>query len=962
MQPTTIQSEKFALDGPIHIAVAAVVIAVLLCLFAWSLRRERDVIGRRNTLLFWGLRTVAACVALWMLLAPSMIRSERTTTRQSVAIVVDTSLSMGTIDPPDAAEDLRWSIATDSATDGSATAGADRAVAAALLAEQRLTEAVAAWRDQQPEWVALQFAADAHRAIQRTRDHAREIATRLEQLSSRPGSDDSMSAEGPSQQVAQVLQMLDGTDYRALGSLATNFLQGREALQAGWRESLVDVQHQTVGMRRRLVELAHAVAMLEDAMLEDARATDLRQLRQLSRLERVSRFVRSIDSTVLQSIRETANVRHALFDGSFTPLADHEDLSLELDRFLERVPGDQGEESAGAASGLPVTNLTGALERIHQMRSEQPVAAVILLTDGGHNQPDGRDPRDAAGEIGTPVYVVPIGNTRRVRDVDLKSVSAPSVVMKDDDVVIEAAIGAYDCEGERLRVELLRNGAVIQHHDVPVDSATALMRVRFNARISDVGMQTFQLRVVPLEGELSEENNFEQFQVNVTRNHISVLLADGLPRWEYRYLAHLFRRDQNVQCDELLFQPREIATGSPDKRAAFPTTVDDWAQYDVILLGDVSPEQLPVPAQESLVEFVRQRGGTLVMIAGDEYLPGAFVNQPLEALLPVTRAEHIDPNEAREGYAFQVTADGWKHHALMIADTESSTRIAWDFVNRHSPLYALSPFRRARPSARTLIAAVPRAAAGRDSEGAENALLCWQPAGRGRIVFLASPETFRLRYLRGDRLHYRFWGQLLRWAIASDLGTGSELIRIRTDRPDYRGGDSVQVVVRLKDELGVPVEDALIEAVALDADGTRLAIPLQPEPSDPGRYQGTFDRLNSGIYRVEPKGEAINELLHTFERESEPTPTASFTVRSPLNLEILDTRSDRALARQIAEATGGQVLPPTAVREVLELTDLQPIVEETSQRLPLWVRWKYLWIVFGCLFSEWVVRKRLGLS
>jgi hypothetical protein len=56
------------------------------------------------------------------------------------------------------------------------------------------------------------------------------------------------------------------------------------------------------------------------------------------------------------------------------------------------------------------------------------------------------------------------------------------------------------------------------------------------------------------------------------------------------------------------------------------------------------------------------------------------------------------------------------------------------------------------------------------------------------------------------------------------------------------------------------------------------------------------------------------------------------------------------------------VLPPTAFNEVLMLTNLDPIITEASEVLPLWVQWKFLWIVFGCLFSEWVIRKQMGLS
>jgi hypothetical protein len=60
--------------------------------------------------------------------------------------------------------------------------------------------------------------------------------------------------------------------------------------------------------------------------------------------------------------------------------------------------------------------------------------------------------------------------------------------------------------------------------------------------------------------------------------------------------------------------------------------------------------------------------------------------------------------------------------------------------------------------------------------------------------------------------------------------------------------------------------------------------------------------------------------------------------------------------------TGGQVLPSTSVEEVLELTNLDPIVTEKIERRPLWLEWKYLWIVFGCLQTEWIIRKWKGLS
>jgi hypothetical protein len=64
---------------------------------------------------------------------------------------------------------------------------------------------------------------------------------------------------------------------------------------------------------------------------------------------------------------------------------------------------------------------------------------------------------------------------------------------------------------------------------------------------------------------------------------------------------------------------------------------------------------------------------------------------------------------------------------------------------------------------------------------------------------------------------------------------------------------------------------------------------------------------------------------------------------------------------QLAQMTGGQVIPPTAVGEVLELASFTPDVKEQTQSTPLWNRWSNIVLVLGCLFTEWIVRKAKGL-
>ena len=180
----------------------------------------------------------------------------------------------------------------------------------------------------------------------------------------------------------------------------------------------------------------------------------------------------------------------------------------------------------------------------------------------------------------------------------------------------------------------------------------------------------------------------------------------------------------------------------------------------------------------------------------------------------------------------------------------------------------------------------------------------------------------------------------------------------------------VEVQVELLDAQGQPV---LWEPTTekLDDESLRLqvgsgenlrSVPLQPHDNQPGHFHAEIESLPPGVYQVRPIGAIVDDLLATAESTDEDELQATFTVNAEIPTELVDTRCNRVLASQIAELAGGQVVPPTAVKEILTLTNLEPVVSHRVQRQPLWLRWKYLWLVFGCLQTEWIIRKWKGLS
>ena len=193
-----------------------------------------------------------------------------------------------------------------------------------------------------------------------------------------------------------------------------------------------------------------------------------------------------------------------------------------------------------------LTDLSSALNRVAQESSKQGIDAVVMVTDGGHNVP--ADPREAAAALrGLPLFIVPIGAVEMPRDAILHHLHAPRAVFKNDIAVVDAMVTAYSCDGEELRVELLSDGLLVDQHIIDVASKMFDGRISFQWKGVVPGKHSLRIRIVPVPGELTLDNNEGRVEIEVMEDVIKVLVADDLPRWEFRYLVNLFKRDKHVE-------------------------------------------------------------------------------------------------------------------------------------------------------------------------------------------------------------------------------------------------------------------------------------------------------------------------------------------------------------------------------------------------------------------------------
>ena len=234
-------------------------------------------------------------------------------------------------------------------------------------------------------------------------------------------------------------------------------------------------------------------------------------------------------------------------------------------------------------------------------------------------------------------------------------------------------------------------------------------------------------------------------------------------------------------------QDAELEAGLAKSKLPEAKDRDPLLDYDCILLGDVS---LRTAARRSAStgNYVSERGGTLVMIAGKRHLPMAYAtmaDEPFAKMLPVESPTELK-NEM--GFLLRATSEG-KSQPFLQLDPQAPV-FAWPELPKH--YWGIVGKR--KPAATILLA--PAADDKTKATTDEFGIVAQHSYGLGRVLFVGIDSTWRWRFRVGDPYHHRFWGQVARWAAAEKLlPAGNRHVRYVAEPVYVR--DEVEVAARL---------------------------------------------------------------------------------------------------------------------------------------------------------------------
>jgi uncharacterized membrane protein len=603
------------------------------------------------------------------------------------------------------------------------------------------------------------------------------------------------------------------------------------------------------------------------------------------------------------------------------------------------------------------TRMGDALERALNDLAGQPLSAILLFSDGGQNL--GEDPVAVARRaraLGVPVYTIGVGDPLPPRDVTVTEVLADGVVRKGDEVIVSVGLKQRGSpRAAHLPVTLrvlegpLPRGEALASAEGVFAGTQEATTVSLSFVPQQTGTLTLQVSAPPQPGEVSRENNHRTFTVRVVEKKLRILYLEAAPRWEYRYLKNAILRDTSIQFACLLTEADPRLGGEGNVRiTGFPRDAAALFRYDIVILGDLPRETFSGEQLTLLRRFVQERGGSLIVIAGERSMPWAYRATPLADILPVVLPEAQEEVRDDEPFRLQLTEEGKRHPMLLLAPSPEASARIWE---RLPGVYWAGSVPRVKPGA-TVLAVHPT----RRSEHGPLPLLAVQQTGEGRCYLSLVDSTWQWRFRLGDTQFYRYWGQVLRWLAPHELPGENRTVRLTADRSRYALGERVTLRARLLTPEFHPLRVPAVTARVRSREAGPATVRLLARPGAPGLYETEWLPPRAGSFEVSLGARGFSGQGTGDAAEA----SVRFVVEAVL-LEQEKPEMDPALLERVAAAAGGDRVPLEEVARIPErLRDARRQVTSRVEH-ELWDT--PLPLALFCLFlvGEWVLRKRRGL-
>ena len=622
------------------------------------------------------------------------------------------------------------------------------------------------------------------------------------------------------------------------------------------------------------------------------------------------------------------------------------------------------------------TRVGETIQQIVNRERGGPIAGIVLVSDGRNNA--GQDPQRAissAVDAGIPIYPIGIGSDREVQNVRVTDIQVPPRAFPNDKFKIKGIIQATGLEGQTVHVNLVSTDTEDKEAELLEDETDIRLlkggqpvAVEFEVSRQDEGKRKYIIRVNPPPRDLDNRDNQREAVVEIIERRSKILLVVGGPTRDYRFLRNQLYRDENVESHVWLQSAKQGADQEADQMLEdFPRNRDEMYQYDCIVAFDPDWGALSAEQVNLLEKWVAEQAGGMIIIAGAVNTPewtraerGNEVIDIIRRLYPVSFYSQGSPRlklgrfGGSEPFPLEFTREGRAAEYLWLGETATDSQLAWEEWEGVYGYYAVN-----EPKAAASILA-HFSDPSTEIDGRLPIYLASQFYGAGRVMFQASGEMWRIREVEVDYFQ-DYYTQIIRWASQGRLLRDSTRGVLLTDRDRCWVGDQISVKAILRDDQDQPLALKNVPATLLTPDGITQELNLQSSDQAvrPGTFSGSFLAPKEGDYRI--------SLLIPGSTELE---TLAKSVRANIpDREKEQPQRNDALMTDMADKTNGYYFPSIqeAVMQEGDWFKIEAMIQPQDQKtyLPgtpdrqftkLLMQW-LLVLITTVLAIEWTCRR-----
>lgn len=641
-----------------------------------------------------------------------------------------------------------------------------------------------------------------------------------------------------------------------------------------------------------------------------------------------------VDTSESMSVRDAATDRPAILrkllsNPQWKILAERADVEWYsiADRLRPLVPSDTMTLTGHA------TDITASLETLKNDMIGRPLQATVVISDGRVNV--GANPVSYAPLFGGPVFAVGVGESKEQKDVFIGQVIANETAYKESTVPADASISAFGYAGRRLSVRLLHNGREIQNRFVDAPEDGGQVRVPFDFKADEEGLQKYEIRIDRLDGELTDKNNEKAFFVRVLKNKTRVHLVSGAPGYDHSFLYQAMMDDPNV----------DVVAWVGKKNGGFMTGPEEAPFKDGEADGYVL-NHFPT-ANTSMSVFQRLASAILEGNKGVMVLYGPETDlKKLESLQPVS-AVVWRPDKVLEEVAVPValTLAGRYSALLKLSENPSETAGGWA---EWPPVLISRVVAEPLPGSDVLAKAdVSKLGRVLQSRG-DLPLIVTRRTAKSKSLIVAAYGLGRTHLMakglgRSQDAYRTLVANGVRWISTME---DSKPVLITTSKRVYRRGERLLFSAQVYDDALRPANDAI---VSLEVSGNETSVPLQLNALGNGRYESTLEGLPVGDYRFEGEGRRGD-----FSMGSDK---GRFAVEA-YSIELINTSLNEPLLKGLAAQSGGVYVGADSVDGLFGHFRLENQIIEHHIEIEIWNKMILLFLLAAALSAEWWIRKR----